>query len=323
MRISVSGPADGSGAGLVKCVSAPSGLVPRVDDAGGHVVIFTHVQKAAGTTLDRIMGAAASVLGRTHRRASGGIYGQVFGAGKPEALASLAQLSDEDLSGCDYLTGHLPYGVHERFARPPLYVVLLRHPVARLVSQFRFGAQRDLWPRDTRMEELFSTRRLIDNTQTRQIAGLIDRDAPCGDATLEAALGILESRYALAGVTERFDESLEGLIALLGWPDIAYGDRQVTGEPLDPAVAAEAEEVADRHCRLDRLLYEHAAARPFPWSADILQGSPMGAARQAGVLLVAPQVTLNGKGAAYLPAATFDGEVADALRARGVRIVYQ
>lgn len=321
MQVAVARPVGGPAASVVKCVGAPAGVTPNID-AAGHALIFTHIQKAAGTSLDRILHAAAAVQRRTHRRASGGIYGQAFGADKPEALASLALLSADELRGLDQLTGHLPFGVHARLARPALYVTMLRHPVARLVSQFRFGARRGLWPRATRIEDLFRDRRLVDNTQTRQIAGLVHRDAPCDEATLQAALGNIEWRYAIAGVAERFDETLKGLIALLGWPDIAYGDWQVAGEPADPAIEREAAEAVARYCVLDLALYERAAARPVPWSAAVLAGTPTGVARQATILLNAPDVTVNGSATAYMPAEIFDRDVAPALRAQGVDLCY-
>src|SRR5206468_1396750 len=95
----------------------------------------------------------------------------------------------------------------------------------------RFGLDRRTWSRDTPVESLVKHGRLIDNMQTRQIAGIADRDVPCTAKMLAIAIENLRSHYAVVGATERFDDALKTLITLLGWPDIAYSDRQVSIAP--------------------------------------------------------------------------------------------
>jgi hypothetical protein len=216
----------------------------------------------------------------------------------------------------DYLTGHLPYGIHARLPRSCLYVTLLRDPTAQLLSYFRFGVERGVWSRETPVDELIRAAHLIDNPQVRQIAGLRDRNAECTPATLATALANL-SAYAVVGITERFDEFLKALIALLHWPDVAYTRHQVGSLPVDAGLAERIAAAAERHCALDRALYDAAARRPVPWSADQVEGAGVGGGRQRSVLVVAPPIRISGRRYGLLSAAEFDNVLCPDVLKRG------
>ena len=289
----------------LKLVTALPGLAPArsYDD---HTIVFTHIPKAAGTTLDRIIHAAMLLEKRRAVRAMGTIYGQYLGPDKEEALASLAAMPVERLADCAYLTGHLPHGVHETLRRPCLYVTLLRDPLARLRSQFRFGLERQGWLPTAEIDDLVATGGIAANGQTRQIAGLVDAGAPCTEATLAMAIDNLR-RYAVVGVADRFDEALRTLIALFGWPDVAYRELQQGSAYLDAAMEARVKAAAERHFAMDRVLYDVAARRKHPWADGLLV--PATAARERrGVLVVL------GRGAEYFAAESFPAARAELVR---------
>jgi Sulfotransferase family len=128
-------------------------------------VVFTHIPKAAGTTLDRILNAITFYQQARWLRVSGTIYGQVFGSEKTEALDNYRRLSDRQLADVDVLTGHLPYGAHERLGRDCFKVTLLRDPVERCLSHYRFGLKRDGWSADRHVTDLFASGAMKDNGQ--------------------------------------------------------------------------------------------------------------------------------------------------------------
>lgn len=293
---------------VVTCVARESRLDARPRDERP-TVVFTHVPKAAGTTLDRIMHAVAKSQGRVWRRALGTLYGQFLGADKGDALASLDEMSGAALAGVDYLTGHLPYGVHERTSRPCFYVTLLREPVQRLISHFRFGLQREGWSMNADLDELIEAGRLIDNAETRQIAGLVDRSVPCTEAVFETALDHLRRRYGVVGVAERFDETLKALIALLDWPDIAYTDLQVSRVPIAPKIEARVAEAARRRSHWDAALYAYAAGLSVPWSERLVVPAPP-PAKAEGVLLVSGRIGVEGHESAVVPRCALEAELA-------------
>jgi hypothetical protein len=305
----------------LKLATRIAGLAPTADPSA-HTLVFTHVPKTGGTTLDHIIRAAAVASHKRVRRLRLRRENQRPRPERNQQLLDLDLLPDNDLAAYDYLSGHFPFGIHHRLARPCLYVTLLRDPLARLLSNVRFGLDHRKWARDASVDALMKQGRLIDNLQTRQIAGVADRNAPCTAATLAAAMENLRAHYAVVGVTERFDETLKALITLFGWPDIAYSDRQVSNAPSDPELAARVRPAAERHFALDMELYAYARARPTPWSAGILQGAAAGSARQDTVLLISPVVSYNGQPFTLLPAAVFDSQVCPAARRRGGEVLF-
>jgi hypothetical protein len=186
---------------------------------------------------------------------------------------------------------------------------LLRDPVARLLSNVRFGLDRSKWSRETPVKALMERGRLIDNLQTRQIAGVADRNAPCTARTLATAIEHLRSHYAVVGIT------------LLGWPDIAYSDWQVSITPSGPELEAEARAVVDRYFAFDAELYAHARARPTPWAAGMFEGTALGNQRQDTVLLTSPLINLDNRPFAVLPAEVFDSQLFPALAQQGGKVL--
>jgi hypothetical protein len=294
----------------LRLVTADAGLTPR-NGLAARTIVFTHIPKTAGTTLDHIMLAAALMRGAVWHRARGGIYGPL-----PDALAQFEARDRDLLATLDYLTGHLPYGIHAGLPRSCLYVRLLRDPTAQLLSHFRFGVARGVWSRETPVDELIRAGHLIDNPQTRQIAGVRDRRAECTPATLATALSNL-SAYAVVGITERFDEFLKVLIVLLRWPDVAYTRHQVGSLQIDAGLSERVAAAAEQYCALDRALYDAAARRPEPWSADQVEGVGVGGGRQRSVLVVAPPIRIAGRRYGLLAAADFDNVLCPDILKRG------
>lgn len=317
--------ADDNGVGAsppqLKIATRFSGVAVNLD-VSGRVIIFTHVPKTGGTTLDHILGAAAAATGKQKRRlrmrstASGPRHS------RDQHLLDFETVPPEELAGADYLTGHFQFGIHRRIQRPFLYVTLLRDPVARLLSNIRFGIDHGKWSRDTPIESIFTAGRLIDNIQTRQLAGIADRETPCTAEMLAAARLNLRRHYAVTGLTERFDETLRALITLMSWPDIAYTDRQVSITAADPELEARARHAAQRFSLFDMELYADVAAMPVPWAYGIMEGTPTGSARQQNLLVTSPLFRLNNRPLSLLPYSVFETHVRPMVVRQGSDVVY-
>jgi hypothetical protein len=297
-----------------------AGIAPKIEPSA-HTIVFTHIGKTGGTTLDHIIRAASLTSGKRVWRPRPPRGQPVSPTEHIQELLSLDLIPHDKLVACDYLSGHFPFGIHAQAPRPCLYVTLLRHPVARLLSNIRFGLDRGKWPRDTSIAALVEQGRLIDNMQTRQIAGIADRAVPCTTKTLAAALENLRSHYAVVGVTERFDEALKGMITLLGWPDVAYSYHQVSKAPSDPDLESRVRDAAERYFAFDMELYAYASARPTPWSPSIMDGTVTGNSRQDSVLVTSPKVRFGNRAFALVPTALFDIQICPAVQRGGGEVL--
>ncbi len=81
----------------------------------------------------------------------------------------------------------------------------------------------------------------------------------CTEQTLEAAKDNLASHFTLAGLTERFDETLALLKVLFGWKLNQYASFNITPiRPRKEAVPEVTKRVIAERNRFDVALYEHA-----------------------------------------------------------------
>ncbi|MCI0429799.1 MAG: sulfotransferase family 2 domain-containing protein [Rhodospirillales bacterium] len=311
-----------SSKGVLKYVSPYATLVPKLD-LTGHVFIFTHIPKSAGTSLDYVLTGMASACGLTFRRAMGTLYGIFLGTDKGDAPTDFARLQSDVRERLDIVSGHLPFGVHARLSRPALYMTILREPTARLVSHFRFGVRRGGWPEARPLDDLFRGGYMVDNLQTRQLAGLTDPKLSCTAAVLDRALANLRGQYGVVATTDNFDSALKALIALFRWPDVAYSDRQVgSPEPPDHELLTRAIAAVERYFACDRALYAQVLARPTPWRSDLFEGAADGCHRQDRVLVTSPLFRLNERHVALLPAQTFDETLRPALHQSGIELKF-
>jgi hypothetical protein len=305
----------------LKIATRLAGIVPNID-ASQYTVVFTHIPKTGGTTLDHIVKGAAAAQGKRWRRLPMTAQLSIPRQDRKQTLLDLSEFSQDELRTYDYVTGHMPFGIHRLLPRQALYVVLLRDPVARLLSNVRFGIDREKWSRDTPLEPLFTEGKLVDNLQTRHISGVGDSGTPCTRAALDLALENLHSQYAVVGLTERFDDFLKALITLFGWPDIAYVDRQVTRTPSDPELEARVREATERYCSLDIELYAAARARATPWLAELFSGAVSGSLRQRKVLLTHRIVNFTSGPFTLFPAEVADSQLYPVVQRRGGDIVF-
>jgi Galactose-3-O-sulfotransferase len=222
-------------------------------DSPGDLVIFLHLPRSSGATLNRIIAQQFPPEAIV----------KVGGKSRAATHAAIAAVS-----GARAITGHYSYGLHEAVARPSTYITIMREPVKRFVSHF-YSAKYN--PRH-HLHELVSSGELtmrdaaplLANIVTRYIAGdAVEVTAETADhSTLEVAKQNLERHFSVVGIAERFDESLVLLQRRLGWKVRAFTDANVNrsrGE-ADQPTAEEIEAILQSN-QLDRELYGWARER--------------------------------------------------------------
>ncbi len=200
------------------------------------LLIFLHLPKAGGTTLRELIG-------------------RQYPPDRTVELKNNLQI-DADLEALgptrrEYLralSGHVRYGVHEHFPQPSTYFTFLRHPVDRLASHYAYVRRRPLNVLYEPVNRLnltlleYVTSDLTEeltNDLTRRLAGLPVTVTPTAD-DLATAKRHLATHFCVAGVVERFDESLLLLAQARNWQRPYYLARNVAADQR-PAIVTPAE----------------------------------------------------------------------------------
>jgi hypothetical protein len=236
-------------------------------------VIFVHIPKTAGTTLTSVLESQ---------------YEHVW-ATEGHQLDRHARLSREaERDGARAFAGHMPHGLHALLKDTYAYVTLLRGPVERIVSHYHAVLRHSDSPLH---DELVSNgmgpadyvrrhsgRRWFNNGQARLLGGSwSDPERPADAETLEAAKRNLRS-FAVAGLTERFDDSVELMRRRLGWGTVTYRRRNVVRRTLTASdLDRETREAIAAENALDMELYRWAEIRFAERLAeDLVQGPALG-----------------------------------------------
>jgi hypothetical protein len=162
--------------------------------------------------------------------------------------------------------GHCFYGFHEYMIRDCSYVTLFRHPVKRVISQYRHYL-RDLQRQGTTtplpIDEFVQTYPFYAEYQLRFILGghsspEVHHTPLPGDA-LDRASQHLAGSFPVIGVLERFDESLLLMKRAFGWRNIYYARQNVNQiTTFDQRKNAAAIAWMETKVELDMALYQNA-----------------------------------------------------------------
>ena len=223
-------------------------------------LIFLHVPKTAGMTLRH-------VLASRYRPRETFVIGNDINADIRRFVAMEAPRRER----IRLLMGHMSFGLHEFLAPGARYVTVLRHPVDRVLSEYRFlktNARHPLHGQVARMSlEEYLERDVSGqaaNGQTRLLSGSHESGSvgipgrkPLDESSVARALDNIERHFVLAGTQERFEESLLLLARRLGWRTLPFFVvRNVTGTRVSPLAEGEdARERIESFNRLDMALY--------------------------------------------------------------------
>lgn len=229
-------------------------MKPQTPRASGYrrrddCLVFMHIPKTAGTTL------VSSLM--WNYPVSDSLRLNLLGS----PLSDLTAIPVERRSAMRLLYGHLPYGVHEYIPRPCSYVTIVREPVSRVISAYKYVLKtahhrdhdevvgegigleeyiKSFWP-DERISR-----------QTRQLCNKYD--GPLDEHDLERAKDNLE-RFLVVGLTERFEETFVLLRRTLRLRLPFYVTRNVS--PSLPVPAGVRDRIAELE-RFDIELYDYA-----------------------------------------------------------------
>jgi hypothetical protein len=246
-------------------------------DSQGRTLIFLHIPKTAGTTLNRFIEKQYNPLR---------IY-TIPGGYRVWSIERFKRLSDRRRSRLRVLRGHMGFGLHRFFSQPSTYMTVLREPVNQVTSSYYYALSNRFHP----LHSVLSERRVTlerfpdlapwgNNLQTKLVGGMsMARVNPpaalaaarrgemvspeefagehCTPEILAAAKRNLESSFSVVGLTERFDESLALMTLSYGWRATAYQRfRKSKKRPVNDALTSSVRRRLERENAYDIELYD-------------------------------------------------------------------
>ncbi len=222
----------------------------RFTTVDSEALIFLHIPKTAGTTLNRIIEWQYSPLS---------IY-TIEPYRFRATVERFKRLSEQRRRRLQVVRGHLFYGIHEFLPQGATYITMLRDPVTRCLSSYYFILRRPLHPmhrklKDERLgvEEFIRLTPHRQNLQCRFIAGFENGEI-CDEQVLNVAKENLTRSFSVIGLCERFEESLMLMAITFGWEVPFYENRKVS--KTRPVVETRLIDLIKEHNRLDVELYE-------------------------------------------------------------------
>src|SRR5205823_6420223 len=224
-------------------------------DCASEAVIFIHVPKAAGSTLNRLIEWEYPLFE---------IYSidPVF---FKFSWAHLQRLSKKRLRRTRIFKGHMLFGLHAILPQPATYITVLREPVDRVLSAFYFMRSYKLHPLYWRLKfgnyslEDFVRRSRRENVQCKVLAGA-EYNEPCTAETYERAKENLLRYFSVVGLAERFEESLALMKLRFGWKLQRYSSFNVSRtRPRKADVPRSTLDLIAEKNSFDISLYECAA----------------------------------------------------------------
>lgn len=245
-------------------------------------LIFMHIPKTGGMSL-------FTALAEHYGTSIADLY-NVSARNAPLALRAFA-----DSTKAVYC-GHYAFGVHEWLTRPASYAAVVREPVPRLVSLYRYcqpmlrryrqrlqkaGGQMDVLWRDPGLSDFYldfeatlrgddspaaffnSASAEVDNGMVRRFSGWGLNPQPCPASALDTAKANVERFFSVVGVLERYADTLQLMGRTFGLP--ALSENKVNANPERPEGKGNLPEevlalIRDRNA-LDLALYDWLCGR--------------------------------------------------------------
>ena len=233
-------------------------------------VIFLHIPKVGGTTVNKIINRQYKPNTIYRVRDDDSRHKRI-----QDCVDEFKVLPSSEKEKIKVVMGHMGFGLHNFLPQPSVYITLLRDPVERTISYYYYVLRRPnhyLYQKVT--SEKMSLKDCIhagisielDNSQTRIIAatkGDSDSLIPFGQCNvemLERAKKNLQEYFIGVGLVESFDKSLLLFKKLLNWNNIFYIKRNVTkNRPLKSDFSQETLNLIQKQNEFDLELYRYAA----------------------------------------------------------------
>ena len=228
----------------------------RLDQASAEQrLVFSHIPKNAGTTLEYILGKNFQLSEILHVNAPD--------LNKQPNLLQLKKNQPRLICGHHPMHGLLYQLLPDE---PMVHITMLRNPLDRVISYYNYihGSTRhplhDL-VKDMDFDEFIEHPELteIRNGQAKRLAGYLhSKDAYDEEQLYTTAKQILQQCFTVVLITEQFDQGLLVLQTMLNLQDLYYLPHNQSKKLIDKtAITAQQQALIVQHNAVDDRLYRH------------------------------------------------------------------
>jgi hypothetical protein len=226
----------------------------------GRPIVFVHLYKTAGTTLE-------TIIERLYPASRITRFGSIAEA--EEKLLAFSRLPELERKNMQVFMGHCHFRQHNLFPENGAFITMVRHPVDRIISEFYFILESPDHPQrqillDKNMDLAAFVksgfRESLNNYQTKYLSTLRCPE-PEGyyPEVLKNAQQNATEKFELIGLTERFDESILLFMHHFGWKMPYYVKSRVTRiRPRMEDIPDRILELIHETNRMDVELYDFA-----------------------------------------------------------------
>lgn len=231
-------------------------------------IIFVHLPKTGGTNLVYAIDANRSIS--SYRFSVPRVEGRSPNLITKSWIGGLATLKNECVNNQNeckayrFISGHFPYGTHSYLKGKCDYVTLVRSPIDREISSVNFDYQRG-YIKNKQEAVNYLLHVMIDNPQTRLLAGEEYMVGDCDYKTLEVAKYNIRKNFLLVGITEDTDIFIQALLSIMRLEPIAISRSQVTSRKIFGEISEDLRNQLIKKHKYDILLYEYAKQSWYEW----------------------------------------------------------
>ncbi|MFT5260296.1 MAG: hypothetical protein ACI810_002047 [Gammaproteobacteria bacterium] len=183
-------------------------------------LIFLHLPKAGGSTLRTILNREYGV------KAS-----HIISERMHQDFKDLEQLDEQHKQKIKLLIGHMGFGVHAYLPGPCKYISMLRDPIERVVSEYRYIQVNQKHVHHEKVKNLSLMEFLssglttqVSNGQTRLLSGMHDNNPvgiqcarPVTQLDFDEAVKNIEAWFPVLGLVDKYEETLLLWKKAFGW----------------------------------------------------------------------------------------------------------
>lgn len=222
-------------------------------------LIFVHIPKAAGTTLNRFIEAQYS---------PSRIY--TIGGYKPsEHIKKFVQFSEFRKNFYSVYKGHGAWALTNNLPSPFQAITILRDPISKAISTYNYTKSNPKHRNYKEANRLSFSDYIIgleestfQNPQVRELCSKSTQyDSDISYSDLVEAKKNIETYFSVVGVTELFNESVALMCLKLGWTPHGIVTENVTPSSQASQISIEDRRKLEDQLKLDIELYQWAKSR--------------------------------------------------------------